>query len=112
MARRVNYKFVVDEEHRTVVCLSTFAGQTIRGVARCNPTDVFNVEAGKALAEARCAAKIAHKRLKRAENCVEGTISCLKYCEERLVHYRSYEADALEDVKLTTAKLKELEKNL
>jgi hypothetical protein len=73
---------------------------------------MFNVEAGKALAEARCAAKIAHKRLKRAEDCVAGTISCLQYCEERLAHYRSYEADALEDVKLTTAKLKELEKNL
>ena len=49
-----------------VVAVSTYAGKTIRGVAKCDPRDEFSIESGKKLAAARCALKAAEKRAKRA----------------------------------------------
>ena len=51
-----------------VIAESTFAKQSVRGVARCDIKggDVFDLEKGIDLAIARCDAKIAAKRLKFA----------------------------------------------
>ena len=49
-----------------VIAVSTYAGKTVRGVAKCNPEDTFSLEHGQALAAARCNEKIAMKRLDRA----------------------------------------------
>ena len=45
-----------------VVAVASYAGQTIRGVAKCSEQDEFNLETGKELAAARCAVKIAKAR--------------------------------------------------
>lgn len=50
-----------------VIAVSTYAGRYVRGVAKLNPLDEFDIEAGKKLAAARCNAKIAQKRAKRAQ---------------------------------------------
>lgn len=111
MERKFNYKYVINEEKRTVVALSSFAGQVVRGVARCAPNDVWDVEAGKRLAEARCSAKIAHKRLKRAEDIVNGCRQGLQYYTEQVAKYEQYELDAIEGVKKATEELLKLENN-
>lgn len=49
-----------------MIAVSTYAGKTVKGVAKCDPNDIFSVEKGKELAAARCALKIANKRLNRA----------------------------------------------
>lgn len=49
-----------------VIAVSTYAGRVVRGVAKCAPGDTFDIEKGKDLAIARCAVKIAEKRLRRA----------------------------------------------
>ena len=50
-----------------VVCAkTTYAGKIVKGYAKCDPTDKFDLEAGKKLASARCALKVAEKRAKRA----------------------------------------------
>ena len=49
-----------------VIAVSTYAGKTVRGVAKCDSRDTFSQEKGQELAAARCAAKVAKKRLKRA----------------------------------------------
>jgi len=59
-----NYKYIVTGNK--VIALSTYAGKTVKGIAKCAPGDEFDVEKGKDLATARCANKIAHKRLNRA----------------------------------------------
>ena len=61
-----NYKFVITDDK--VIALSSFAGRTVRGVAKCHPNDKFDVEYGKALAAARCGVKIAKKRYARARD--------------------------------------------
>lgn len=50
-----------------VIAVSSYAGQRVRGVAKCSPEDVYDFEKGKALAAARCAVKIAEKRMARAD---------------------------------------------
>ena len=59
-----NYKYIVNKNK--VICLSSYAGKAVRGIAKCAPNDTFDEEFGKDLATARCAAKIAAKRYNRA----------------------------------------------
>lgn len=70
MIKNPTYKYYFGKN--TVVAVSSFAGKTVRGVAKCGPNDEFDVKKGKELARARCARKIAEKRFKRA----------MKKCEE------------------------------
>ena len=57
-----NYKFIVTPEK--VIALSSYRGKTVKGVAKCHPNDVFDLDYGKALAASRCNLKIARKRAK------------------------------------------------
>ena len=50
-----------------VIAVSTYAGKTVKGRAKCDPRDGFDLEKGKMLAAARCAEKVAKKRAKRAQ---------------------------------------------
>lgn len=59
------YKFY--QHGNRIIAVSTYGGRTVRGVAVCHPEDNFNIETGKALAAARCNAKIAAKRYARAQ---------------------------------------------
>jgi hypothetical protein len=49
-----------------VIAVSSFAGRTVRGVAKCNPKDEFDLEKGKKLAAFRCNEKVARRRFARA----------------------------------------------
>ncbi len=109
MERKYNYKYIINEDKRVVVALSTFAGKVVRGVSRCSPNDKWDVEVGKQLATARCSAKIAHMRLKRAECMVGWSTECLDYYTKVVAEYKTYEKDAIEGVKRATAELAKLE---
>jgi hypothetical protein len=93
--RKFEYKYKIDEEKRTVVAMSTFAGKTVAGVARCDPRDEFNVNDGKKLAAARCSVKVAEKRMKRAELCYEIAVEAMKYWSERVAKMKHYKDDAI-----------------
>ena len=60
-----NYKYIV-VPGKKVIALSTYAGRTVKGVAKCSPDDVFDEKVGMKLAAARCNRKIASKRAARA----------------------------------------------
>ena len=60
------YKFYNDGKNK-IVAVSTYAGKTVRGVAKCDPRDDFDMTKGEDLAMARCAEKIAAKRMHRAQ---------------------------------------------
>lgn len=68
------YTFKTFQQHNedgttstVVIAFSTYAGKTVKGVARCLSTDEFDLEKGKRLAAARCDYKVCLKRKKRAE---------------------------------------------
>lgn len=68
----------VDSDAKVVVATSTYAGKTVRGVARCHPNDEFDMDKGIQLAVARCNLKVADKRQARA---------CRKVKEAKLALY-------------------------
>ena len=67
-AEKYNYIIARREDNKPfkVIALSTYEGRVVRGVAKCDPRDEFDLEYGKQLAAARCNYKIAQKRAKRA----------------------------------------------
>jgi hypothetical protein len=65
MKKQPIYKIHTDNE-RVVVALSTYAGKTVKGVAKCSPEDKFDFDTGREIAEARCNLAVATKRLARA----------------------------------------------
>lgn len=59
------YHFYTDNKS-IVVAVSTYAGHTVRGVAKCADGDTFDYETGRKVAAAICNKKIAEKRYNRA----------------------------------------------
>ena len=58
------YRFIRSDNK--IICLSTYAKKVVRGIAKCSPRDEFNLEIGEKLAQLRCDAKVAEKRMNRA----------------------------------------------
>lgn len=52
---------------KEIIAISTYAGKVVKGVAKCAPGDDYFIADGEEIAAARCNAKIAAKRAKRAE---------------------------------------------
>ena len=77
-----------------ITAVSSFAGRIVKGHADCHPDDEFDLEYGKALAEARCNEKIAAKRCKRAYNKVDEAKAQANAALAHLQKMMQYEADA------------------
>ena len=88
-----NPSYRIYETPNKVIAVSSFAGQTVRGVAKCNPADEFDPEKGTALAIARCDTKIAEKRMKRACSKVDEAKAIEVMKKDRLVICQVSEAD-------------------
>lgn len=88
------YNYVVIPEKKKVVAYSSYAGQSVRGVAKCAPDDEFDVEFGKKLAAARCNVKVARKRLKRALEMRDVAWQEYLKAEDRLLKEEDYVDDA------------------
>jgi hypothetical protein len=86
------YKFY-DNGRDVVVAVSSFAGDKVRGIAKLNPNDSFNLERGKEIAAARCDEKISMKRLKRGYRKIEETKAALERAQmeyERAIKYTAH----------------------
>jgi crotonobetainyl-CoA:carnitine CoA-transferase CaiB-like acyl-CoA transferase len=77
-----------------VIAVSTYEGRYVRGVAKCDPRDGFDVEKGKALAAARCNAKIAAKRTKRANKELTKALDACAKAQDRVNRMNDYFNDA------------------
>lgn len=76
------YKFYATKN--MVIAVSTYCGKIVKGVAKTDPRDIFDLNKGKTLAAARCNAKIAAKRAKRAN---KKLIDAQRQLESARVHY-------------------------
>lgn len=81
-----------------VICVSSFAGKHVRGIAKCSPNDDFSLEKGKELARLRCDLKIAHKRVANADRLYTEAMNKLNVATNRAVKMQSYVADATGDL--------------
>ena len=79
-----------------VVAVASYKGRTIRGVAKCSEQDEFDLETGKKLAAARCAVKIAKKRVKYAKREREHWQRMIALETEFLMKAEDRYSDALE----------------
>lgn len=103
------YRYVVhdgvDKNHQTVkevIAISTYAGKTVRGVAKCDPRDEYSVEAGKALAAARCELNVSEKRAERAKTKYDEAMAQLEAAKAYFVdmeHYLTDSMDAMADAR-------------
>lgn len=64
------YKFFTNSKGH-VYAVSSYCGKTIKGVAKCDPKDTFDLEKGKKLAAMRCNVKICALRAKRMKKKVD-----------------------------------------
>ena len=62
---QMRYKFYTNNKD-IVIAVSSYAGKRVKGIAKLNPGDVFNLEYGKRLAQYRCDIKVLTMR-ERAE---------------------------------------------
>ena len=79
-----------------VIAVSSFAGRTVRGVAKCAPNDEFDLEKGKKLAALRCNEKVAQRRLARAHKKQEEAAAQFCRAEAYYDNMIYYEEDAYE----------------
>ena len=86
------YRFVVTDDK--VVALSTYAGRTVRGIAKCSPDDEFDEDYGKRLAAARCNTKVCEKRVLRAIDKIEEAEVLFNEAKEYLKDMKEYYTDS------------------
>lgn len=108
----MRYRYFTDA-NMNVICVSTFAGKTVRGVAHCNMDyDDFDEECGKKLSRARCDYKIAFKRVRRANEKVTAAREALMKAQEAYNRMLDYQEGAMQEFEFARDQLEEIETNL
>lgn len=102
----------VDSDAKVVVATSTYAGKTVRGVARCHPNDEFDMDKGIQLAVARCNLKVADKRQARACRKVKEAKLALYEAQVFLDKMRDYRVQSMFDYLLAKDDLEDIETNV
>lgn len=101
------YEFQVEDNK--VICRATWAGETVTGIAKCDSTvDAFDADYGMYLAQARVDAKIAKKRVKRAEARLRETDKMFNLFKHYLCNAGIFLEFAKQEVKLTQEALTEI----
>ena len=106
----MKYKFY--DNGSKVVAVSSYAGKSVRGVAKCDPRDSFDITKGRNLAEARCNLKVATKRASRAVKCYREAVEVVEEAKVRANKMWNYYADACNAVDKAQKHLDEIEKNM
>lgn len=93
---------------KTVVAISTYAGKTVKGYAKCDPRDEYSIEKGKDLAAHRCNLKIAEKRQARAAKKYLEAIYALEQAQLHFDKMKKYFMDADDQVDEAAAALRDV----
>lgn len=88
------YRFYSNGKNK-VVAVSTYAGKTVKGVAKCDPRDSFYTSKGEELAMVRCAEKIAAKRVARSKKEFEKAKNMVAIAQRKLEKMDSYVKDSV-----------------
>lgn len=105
------YKMYTDGVGKVIVT-STFAGRTVRGVAKCAPEDAYDVKVGTTLAQYRCDVKIARKRTQRAVDKIDELVVKLDALIKEYNDAKDYYTNAHAAEVLAQRKLDEYEEEL
>lgn len=87
------YKFY--KADNKIVCISSFAKKAVRGIAKCSPHDEYDEKKGMRLAQLRCDAKIAQKRVNKAFEMVNAAWSNYRMAENWYDKMNNYVKDSI-----------------
>lgn len=102
-------RYKIYQSDRKTIVVSTYAGKPVRGVSICSLEDEYNEATGIEIAKARCDAKIAMKRLKRAEDKLREAIEQAKNAKKYLHKMEDYYNDAFTTAAAAVKEAHELE---
>jgi hypothetical protein len=102
------YKFYTTPDN-TTIAVSTYAGKTVKGIAKMDPRDKFDAEYGKQLAAARCAMKVAKKRKNRADRQVSKAYAEMNKAYRLVEKMKAYQNDAMNELEGAVVRVTELE---
>ena len=80
---------------KQVTAISSYAGKTVKGYAKCDPNDEYFEGSGMVLAAARCNEKIAKKRVACSEARLNEAREQLKKAEKLVADMIDYHNDAI-----------------
>ena len=109
---KAKYKYIVDVDTKKVICLSSYGGKTVRGIAKCNDTDTFDETVCKQLAKLRCDAKIALMRAMHASNQYAAALSAAAIANARVQKMRQFSEDAALSLAATRSALAQFESRI
>lgn len=108
----MRYRYFTDA-NLNVICVSTYAGKAVRGVAKCDTThDTFDEKCGKKLSRARCDYKIAFKRAKRATQKLREAKEAFYRAQQQYNKMLDYQNSAMREFEFARKQLEEIETNL
>jgi hypothetical protein len=84
----------------------------VRGIAKCNPEDNFDIETGKRLAYLRCKAKFYRKKLQRARKAYADAVVIEARAHNNLWKATEFVDDSIKQFELATQELVNLESEL
>lgn len=103
----MRYRYFITDTK--VICVSSYAGKGVRGIAKCDPKDTFNIDIGKELAGLRCDKKIAEKRAVRSRDKLQEAMNELIAAEAKVARMREYHSEAINELAVVDKKLADLE---
>lgn len=107
MVKESAYHYYTTPDNR-VICTSTYAGKTVRGIAKCADSDVFDIEFGKRLAKARVDYKVARKREERAHIKYIEAVGLRNIAIDNVLRATYYYDDAIQQLEEAEQTLKDL----
>ena len=102
-------KYTTYQSDNKVIVVSRFAGKAVRGIAKCDPNDLFNGVFGEELAKARCDLKISTKRQRRACELAVQALEQLKAAQARVDRAMEYVKEATTEIEVASKRVAELE---
>ena len=95
-----------------VYCMTYYAGKTVKGIAKRDPEDEFDLEVGKKLARARCEYKLRKKQLKNKIKRCEIAEAELMIAQNHARNAVIYKIEAEENLEAAKRALEEIEDSL
>ena len=112
MTYGTTYNFYQSPSDRSVICTTYYKGQIVKGVAKCDPADVFDLERGKQLAYLRCRKKLLKKKVDRAVDVYANACEAVCAATKRRQRAIEFFNDTSNEYKEITQALEELESEL
>ena len=106
------YNYYTNEKNGKVIAVSTYGGKTVRGVAKCDPSDNFSLDFGKKLAALRCNKRITEKRMKRAWVQYQDAIDAITNALDHATKMKKYYDDAKNENDLAKNELTDFLKSM